>query len=388
MQRADTGTADSGRAPRPWWVYRGTGLPAHDVSLDEVLPPAPPWRTFDGVSAHPDLADRPREDRTEPAPPDEDPAEVQRRLGSSLSALGRNTVEGDMVNAALLLRRPLLVTGRPGTGKSTLAYRISRELGLGRVLRWPITSHSTLRSGLYAYDAVGRVHALAEQDRAEARAAASGNSDASGASDGAAGPADTATATDIGSFLQLGPLGTALLPYRHPRVLLVDEFDKSDMDFPNDLLDVFEAGEYVVPELARLRQRLVDVQTDDPGGSAYVADGRVRCRAFPVVVITSNGEREFPPAFLRRCLHLQMPEPDLDRLTDIVTAHLGAVAEEPRLRELIRGFAERSTRERGLAADQLLNALYLASSGAHSEGAEWEELLHAVWRRLDGPGSP
>ena len=64
--------------------------------------------------------------------------------------------ELDMVNAALYLRRPLLVTGKPGTGKSSLAFRIARELGLGRVLRWPITSHVTLSSGLYGYDAIGR----------------------------------------------------------------------------------------------------------------------------------------------------------------------------------------------------------------------------------------
>jgi MoxR-like ATPase len=386
-QGAGAQAAEPSRVPRSWWVYRGTGLPGHDISLDDVLPPPPPWRTFDGASADPARSGADPAERTEPAPPPEDAAELLRRLGTSISAVGRDVGEADMVNAALLLRRPLLVTGRPGTGKSTLAYRISRELGLGRVLRWPISSHSTLASGLYTYDAVGRVHAAAT-----ASADRGAGQDAGRGADEAAGPAAEAApdaVSGIGDFLQLGPLGTALLPYRHPRVLLVDEFDKSDMDFPNDLLDIFESGEFTVPELARLRrhQPRVRVQTDDPGGSAWIEGGRVRCRAFPVVIVTSNGERDFPPAFLRRCLHLQMAEPDLERLTDIVTAHLGPLAEEPRLRELIAGFAERSRREKGLAADQLLNALYLASSGAQTSGAEWEALLHAVWHRLDGPGS-
>ncbi|MGW3572558.1 AAA family ATPase, partial [Streptomyces sp. NPDC000941] len=262
----------------------------------------------------------------------------------------------------------LLVTGRPGTGKSTLAYRISRELGLGRVLRWPITTRTTLRSGLYEYDAVGRVHAAAagqaaDQDHPEP------------------GP------EDIGGFLQLGPLGTAMLPHRLPRVLLIDEFDKSDIDLPNDLLDIFEAGEYAIPELVRIRSRnpAVRVLTDDPDRSAVIASGRVRCRAFPIVVITSNDEREFPPAFLRRCLQLRLPDPDADRLAAIVAAHLGR-ADDPRALELIQMFLERSRLEGGLAADQLLNAVYLVTSQAHRPGPEWEELLHAVWHRLDAAG--
>ena len=104
---------------------------------------------------------------------------------------------------------------------------------------------------------------------------------------------------DIGDFLQLGPLGTAMmLPHRLlPRVLLIDEFD----------------------ELVRIRRRrpVVTVLTEDPDRGTVVTSGRVRCRAFPVVVITSNGEREFPPAFLRRCLQLRLPAPDADRLAAI-----------------------------------------------------------------------
>ncbi|MET7761431.1 MoxR family ATPase [Streptomyces sp. NPDC005355] len=373
----DSGSASSplpSGIPRPWWIYQGTGRPLHDVSLEEILPPPPPWRTFGGVSASPvdgaagalpDGGDTPAEP---PAPP-EDEQDAARRLGATPLGMRSEAEEADVVNAALILRRPLLVTGRPGTGKSTLAYRISRELGLGRVLRWPITTRSTLQSGLYSYDAVGRVHAAAADQASE-------------------GDSRDPGPEDIGDFLQLGALGTAMLPHRLPRVLLIDEFDKSDIDLPNDLLDIFEAGEYSIPELVRIRRRrpAVSVLTDDPDRSTVIASGRVRCRAFPVVVITSNGEREFPPAFLRRCLQLRLPDPDADRLAAIVAAHLGR-ADDPRAQELIQMFLERSELEGGLAADQLLNAVYLVTSLSHVPGPEWEELLQAVWHRLDAAGS-
>ncbi|MFF3482633.1 AAA family ATPase [Streptomyces sp. NPDC002701] len=282
--------------------------------------------------------------------------------------------EADMVNAALYLRRPLLVTGRPGTGKSALAYRISRELGLGRVLRWHITSRSTLRSGLYEYDAIGRV-----QDAAAARAV-------SGTPAGEpAANTDGAGGAEVGDYLQLGPLGTALLPYAAPRVLLIDEIDKSDLDLANDLLSVFEEGRYAIPELVRLRRRhpRTVVLTDDPDGSVTIEEGLVRCRAFPVVVVTSNGEREFPPAFLRRCLRLHMPEPDHERLADMVAAHF--VDEETRGVDslgLLEQFVRRSRERGGLAADQLLNSAYLSLHAL--DGCSLDGVVDALWHRLDG----
>src|SRR5205823_6354697 len=112
----------------------------------------------------------------------------------------------NMVNAALYLRRPLLVTGRPGTGKSTLAYSIAFELKLGPVLYWPITSRSTLTESLYQYDALGRLQEASLQQSASR----SGDFQS----------------PDIGRFIRLGPLGTALLPRARPRVLLIDELDK------------------------------------------------------------------------------------------------------------------------------------------------------------------
>lgn len=191
----------------------------------------------------------------------------------------------------------------------------------------------------------------------------------------------------IGDFVHLGPLGTALLPYARPRVLLVDELDKSDMDLPNDLLNVFEDGMFTVPELVRVQNRTpeVVVRTDDPGRTATVRGGRVLCREFPVVVITSNGEREFPPAFLRRCLRLELPEPDAEQLADMVAAHFPD-ARSARTSRLIDEFMLRSAREGGLAADQLLNAVHLVTSGTFDpEDGAWEKLLDALWRRLSDP---
>ena len=267
-----------------------------------------------------------------------------------------------MVNAAIYLRRPLLVTGRPGTGKSSLAHLIAHELGLGPVLRWPITSRTTLGDGLYFYDAIGRAQA----------------------SVGSRGEADP---VDIGNYVHLGALGTALLPYELPRVLLVDELDKSDIDLPNDLLDVFEEGEYSIPELIRLakHQPEVTVLTHDPDGTAVIRHGRVQCREFPIVVVTSNGEREFPPAFLRRCLQLRVGQPNFDQLGTMVAAHFGAT-DAIDVARLIQEFLQRSGEVGGLASDQLLNAVHLAvqlaTSGAYQSDEDWPDLLRAIWQPL------
>src|SRR5690348_12616189 len=116
-----------------WWIMRGDGKPRDDWKL----PPPPSWRAF---SDHADGDDR-----------------VARRFGDLERGAGFQIDEPelDLVNTALLLRRPLLVTGAPGTGKSSLAFAIAHELKLGSVLYWPINSRSTLREGLYDYDAIG-----------------------------------------------------------------------------------------------------------------------------------------------------------------------------------------------------------------------------------------
>src|SRR4051812_24316600 len=262
----------------------------------------------------------------------------------------------EMVNTALYLRRPLLVTGDPGVGKSSLAYAVAHELRLGPVLRWPITSRSTLKDGLYRYDAIGR---LEEADNKP-----------------------PATPVDVGRYFRLGPLGTSMAPYSLPRVLLVDEIDKSDIDLPNDLLDVFEEGAFEIPELSRVADTLGDaeVRPADDGARVAVTAGRVRCRAFPFVVLTSNGERDFPPAFLRRCVRLHLPAPDADRLRTIVRAHLGERA--PHAEKLISLFLER--RNKGeLATDQLLQAVYLARHAAGEADADHSRLAELVLQYLN-----
>lgn len=362
------------RAPRfdtpDWWVYRGTGRPLHDIPPTDLLPPAPPWRNFRGGPL-------PERD----VPPGDD-GEMERRLGSEfhLSERDVDPHEVDMVNAALYLRRPLLVTGRPGTGKSSLAFRIARELRLGRVLRWSITSHTTLKAGQYGYDAIGRAVAAGTRQAAARwdREAGSRAVDPPAVAD----PADQEP--PIGEFVRLGPLGTAFLPRRLPRVLLIDELDKSEADLTNDLLSIFEDGEFAIQELERMRNRSpeVSVFTDDPEVTATIVGGRVQCHAFPMIVITSNGERDFPAAFLRRCLQLETRAPSADQLAAMVAAHMVGSDDEHRLR-LIQEFVDRSAAVGGLPADKLLDAVYLATSGAYQENdVSWSRLVDALWRQL------
>jgi MoxR-like ATPase len=167
-------------------------------------------------------------------------------------------------------------------------------------------------------------------------------------------------------------------------VLLIDELDKGDVDLPNDLLVVFEEGVFEIPELARLPkiQEQVDVMVTGDDTRAAVLRGKVRCRDFPVVVITSNGEREFPPAFLRRCVRLDLPEPTGERLREIVRAHLGD-AGLTRAESLIDTFIQRRDLE-GLATDQLLNAVHLRLNGVDLSA---EKLLDSVLHRIGDSGS-
>ncbi|MBD0740401.1 AAA family ATPase [Streptomyces sp. CBMA29] len=354
-----------------WWVYRGTGTPHDGI---DGLPEAPAWRAFGAEYG----------DRGELPPPPADGAgpgadgATARRLGRDRQAVAyqadRRGVQ--LVNLALHLRRPLLITGKPGVGKSTLAYAVAHELRLGPVLRWPITSRATLRDGLYAYDAIGRLH-----DAGMGRGPA-GSTGGTG-TDGTGGGTGREEPPPVGRYLRLGPLGTALLPWRHPRVLLIDEIDKSDLDLPNDLLNVFEEGEFGIPELARLGPGDQEVMTADGARTATVTGGTVRCAQFPFTVLTSNAEREFPAAFLRRCVRLEIQPPDADRLAAMVTAHLGpgapgAAAERT---AVIAEFLRRQ-REEGaeLANDQLLNALLMADRGLWS-GRQDREFIESVLLR-------
>ncbi|MEV7339783.1 AAA family ATPase [Streptomyces sp. NPDC093544] len=329
--------------------YVGNGEP-RDVTLADP----PPWRTFPRVSDQ--HAFQPPEGLT------------------------------DAVNAALYLHRPLLITGSAGTGKSTVIEQVAAELKLGPVLRWHITSRSTLPDALYQYDALGHIHSLrlhqtAYEGRLMGRSGGRGR--------GRDRTKGNQPADDIAPFLKLGPLGTALLPGERPRALLIDEIDKSDLDLPSDLLDVLERGEFEIPELVRHRLRQVQIrewgEKNERKRTCLVRDGHVQCTRFPFIVMTSNGERDFPAPFLRRCIRYSMPAPTVDTLRDAVAAHLQCeVPETGQVPKLIEDFAARVARGDALAVDQLLNAVRLISDEQAPSGARRDRILDLLLRELSG----
>jgi MoxR-like ATPase len=350
-----------------WPLYTGTAVAEPNfpdnkpVTADGRLPDPPGWRQFQELA--PEVLANLRS--IVPYLP-----KAQNERGRKFRALPEQV---QMVNAALYLRRPLLVTGRPGTGKSSLAYSVARELGLGRVLVWSITTRTTLQDGLYSYDAIGRL----QQANLNARS-------------------NLAEPT-VEDFIKLGPLGTAFVPSDRPRVLLIDEIDKSDIDLPNNLLNIFEEGEFTIEELARIKiesGKAFPVRPHDPQegeGGVPIYGGKVRCNHFPVVVMTSNGEKEFPPAFLRRCLRVEMPVPDENLLAEIVKAHFKTSEYkglERKIGQLIKSFAGRVNEAQGsYATDQLLNAIYLVIKGVNVDEKATDNsdsLLENIVRALEG----
>jgi MoxR-like ATPase len=174
------------------------------------------------------------------------------------------------VNVAVTIQRPLLVRGEPGTGKTLLAEAVAEDLGL-ELITWNVKSTSKATDGLYVYDTVRRLQ------------------------DSRFGDHDV---SDIRAYIRLGPLGRALTSTERV-VLLIDEIDKADLEFPNDLLHELDVMEFTV------------VETGD----------RHRAVQRPIVIITSNAEKELPDPFLRRCIFHYIQFPDRELMTKIVRVH-------------------------------------------------------------------
>jgi MoxR-like ATPase len=174
------------------------------------------------------------------------------------------------VNVSVAIGRPLLIRGEPGTGKTLLAQAVADDLGL-ELLTWNVKSTSKAADGLYVYDTVQRLQ------------------------DSRFGDHDV---SDIRQYIKLGPLGRALTSEQQV-VLLIDEIDKADLEFPNDLLHELDVMEFTVTET----------------GDSHRASQR------PIVIITSNAEKELPDPFLRRCIFHFIEFPDADLMTRIVRVH-------------------------------------------------------------------
>lgn len=181
------------------------------------------------------------------------------------------------VNAAITLERPLLIKGEPGTGKTVLAIEVAKALGT-ELIEWHVKSTTKAHQGLYEYDAVSRLR------------------------DGQMGDE---RATDISNYIKKGKLWEAFEAEKRP-VLLVDEIDKADIEFPNDLLQELDRMEFYCYEL----------------------DKTIKAKQRPIIIITSNNEKELPDAFLRRCFFHYIKFPDDQTMRDIVEVHYPGIKQK------------------------------------------------------------
>lgn len=193
----------------------------------------------------------------------------------------------DAVNVAVALQRPLLIRGEPGTGKTLLAEAVAHALKLP-LLRWHIKSTTKAQEGLYVYDTVQRLN------------------------DSRFGDGEV---SDIGRYIKYGPLGEAFAS-THRVVLLIDEVDKADLEFPNDLLREIDEMSFYVRE----------------------TNETITARQRPVVIITSNAEKELPDAFLRRCIFHFIEFPDEALMRQIVDVHFPKLEEELLAQVLLKFF--------------------------------------------------
>ena len=337
--------------PRKFYFFTGK-LKAKDEPLAnplEGLPEPPRWRQF-GTTP-----DTHKLDTTAITPWHW--SERERDLAEAYQ-IGEQSEIVSAVNAALILRRPLMVTGPAGSGKSSLIYAVARELRLGPVLTWSITSRSTLREGQYDYEALGRLQEI--QARKESN-----------------GPP-----IKVEDFVRLGPLGTAFAAAGWPRALLIDEIDKADLDLPNDLLNLFEEGRFTIEELRRDNAAgEVEVRTwKEIYKPAPIKGGQVSCTLFPFILLTSNGEREFSAPFLRRCVRLEIGAPKTAAdLARIVRAHMAGSGVD------IDAEAQDFLTQRGenkLSTDQLMNAIFILEQCRFETAAAKTELLEALYKPL------
>ena len=178
------------------------------------------------------------------------------------------------VNAAVTLERPLLVKGEPGTGKTVLAIEVAKALG-APLIEWHVKSTTKAHQGLYEYDAVARLR------------------------DGQLGEEK---ARDVKNYIKRGKLWEAFTSDQRP-VLLIDEIDKADIEFPNDLLQELDRMEFFV----------------------YETGETVKAEKRPIVIISSNNEKELPDAFLRRCFFHYIKFPDPETMTEIVEVHFPGI---------------------------------------------------------------
>ena len=220
------------------------------------------------------------------------------------------------VNVAIALGRPLLVSGEPGCGKTELGFSIARKLGIGRLHFYAVKSDAEARSLFYEYDTIGRFHA-----------AQIGSAAVKGIG---------AHSVDAREFIEYRALGRAILDahlpdevvhliagrYVHPgqpqqSVVVIDEIDKAPRDFPNDLLNEIDQFWFRVPELAF-----------ETGERAPETPKNISADVRPIVVITSNTERQLPDAFLRRCIYHHIGFPDWETLRLIIDARLASVSDQ------------------------------------------------------------